>query len=236
MLPQITNFKLGIGIPITWSHVPVPFFLSFILMERPDFELIYPREDRCPLDEVRNNIVREAQGKNCTHLIMMDTDQVYHPKTITRLLSRNLPVVGCKVHRRYPPFDPLMLSGRVNHYRTIEEWQAGEVKDVDATGTGCLLFQMNVFQKIPGPWFRFRKNRNPRTGGTIGEDIHFCSRLRRAGYKIFVDTSVPAGHLSTMIITEDTWKLYRAIKKAKERKGGRPVALTADYEGRSDKI
>jgi hypothetical protein len=44
----------------------------------------------------------------------------------------------------------------------------------------------------------------------------FCSDLREAGHKIFVDTSIKCGHLSTMVITEETHWLYKSLKRKQE--------------------
>jgi len=204
---KVSNFRLGIGLPLSYQNVPSAFFDSFITMEKPAF--VYIRSDKGTIENMRNSIVQDAKESNCTHLLMCDTDQVYHPETITRLLAHDLDVVGCLVYRRYPPFDPLMLRGKINEYQTVKEWEPNTLVEVDATGTGCLLFKMDVFRAMMPPWFRVRTAEN---GKHVGEDIGFCSDLRQAGYKIFVDTSVPAGHLSQMQITEGTWRLFGRLK------------------------
>ena len=209
---KISNIKLGIGIPLNFPMVPGAFFDSFICMEKPPF--VYLRSSAGPIEEMRNNIVRDALQSGCSHVIMMDTDQVYHPETITRLLAHRLPVVGCLVYRRYVPFDPLMLKGSISQYQTISEWEPDSLVEVDATGTGCIMYETSVFRRMPEPWFHFRKTSD---GAPVGEDIGFCSDLRAAGYKIFVDTSIVAGHLSSMQITEGTWKLYRHVKEVEAR-------------------
>ncbi len=206
---KISNFKLGIGVPANFPMLPSAFFDSFILMEKPDY--CYLRSNRANIENMRNELVSEAIKSRCTHLLMLDSDQVYHPKTITRLLSHRLPIVGCLVYRRYPPFDPLMLKGAISRYHTIMEWEPDSLVEVDATGTGCLLFEMDVFRVMPYPWFRFRVGPY---GAPIGEDFGFCADLRENGYKIFVDTSIPVGHLSQMVINEGTWKLYNRMKEA----------------------
>jgi hypothetical protein len=206
---NVTNFRLGIAVPLSFPMIPSPFFDTFITMDKPQF--IYLRSSHAHIDDMRNDLVQQAFMNRCTHLIMCDSDQVYHRKTITRLLSHRLPVVGCLVYRRYPPFDPLMLRGRQGHYTSILEWEPESLVEVDATGTGCLLFDMAVFRKLPFPWFRFRKGAY---GETIGEDFGACIDLKEAGYRIFVDTSIPAGHLSKMEINEGTWKLYNKTKEA----------------------
>ncbi len=212
---KITNFKLAIGFPCTWPFTPFPFFHSFVMMERPEFTPIFATNG--PIDGLRNKIVTDAMGLGVSHLIMMDMDQTYPMDAITKLLAHKLPIVGCKVHRRYPPFDPIMMKGDINTYQAMEDWQDGELVEVDATGSGCLMFDMRIFHEVPGPWFKFRPNPDPDYTGGVGEDIGFCSDLRKAGYKIHVDTSIKCGHLSTMVITEETHWLYKSLKKKQNK-------------------
>jgi len=215
---KISNQHLAIGIPCTFPFIPSSFFYSFVMMEKPAFTFVHA--DNGHIDDLRNNLVDKALEIGATHLLMCDVDQVYHPDTITRLLSHRLPVVGALVHRRYPPFDSLMLKTveideRRNGYVSIDEWKDGELVEVDATGGGCLMFNMEVFRKIPRPWFKTSLNPD---GSVVGEDIGFCQELKKAGYRIFVDTSVPAGHLTTMIVNTATNRLYRACKSEQAAK------------------
>jgi hypothetical protein len=203
---KISNLKLGIGIPNSFPMLPGSFFDSFITMEKPSYT--YLRSSAGPIEAMRNNIVRDAILSGCTHLIMMDTDQVYRVDTIPRLLSHKKDIVGCLVYRRYPPFDPLMMTGKLNAYQRIEQWEPGALVEVDATGTGCLCFKVDVFKKIPPPWFKAWEMPG---GAVVGEDFDFCAKARDAGIKIYVDTGCVAGHLTQMIVDEGTWKLYKHV-------------------------
>mgnify|MGYP001274285429 FL=1 len=211
MIPSVTNRKLAIGLPLSFPMVHAGFLDSMMTLERPDF--IYLRANNGPVDGLRNKLVLDAMTHGCSHLIMMDCDQTYPPDTIPRLLAHNLPVVGCLIFRRYPPFDPLMLRGPVGKYRTIEEWEPGSLVEVDATGTGCLMFDMRLFYDLPQPWFKFRPSPDPESSSMMGEDIGFCYDIKQAGYKIFVDTAVQCGHLSTMEVQEGTWRFYGNLKR-----------------------
>lgn len=210
--PGFPDIRLAIGIPCNFQMVPLAFFESLMLMERPNFELIM--KDAGHIDDMRNDIVKTAQKAGCTHLIMMDTDMIYHPQTITRLLSHDLPIVGALTFRRYPPFDPLMMKSAGAKYQTIQEWKDGDLVEVDATGTGCLMLNMRIFDELPYPWFRMRTNEE---GGVIGEDIGLCKDLKERGYQIFVDTSVPSSHLTTMAVNLQTHLLYKAKAAARLR-------------------
>lgn len=206
---KISNEKLGIGIPCSFPFVPISFVYSLLKMERPSYQLI--TADNGPVDTLRNDIVEKALHIGVTKLIMLDVDMIYHPKTITSLMNRDLPVVGALCFRRYPPFDSIMLKMTDVGYESINEWEDGSLVEVDATGAGCIMYDMSIFRDMPEPWFKFRKN--PENGMVIGEDVGFCQDLKEAGYQIFVDTSVPADHLTTLAVNRNTNKLYERMKE-----------------------
>lgn len=213
---KISNFSLAIGIPCSFPSVPIDFFRSFALMEKPSYTLIIKTNG--PIDTLRNDIIEKAMAERCTHVLMLDIDQVYPVDTIPKLLSHNVSVVNAMVPRRYPPFDPIMLQLTSEGYKPMGygDWEDGELVEVDATGTGCILYNLEVFKKIPYPWFEFKKHAE--SGLVIGEDIGMCQKLQAAGYKIYVDTSVEIGHLSTIVVNKSMHKLWCAMRMAKEEK------------------
>lgn len=221
---KISNQHLAIGVPCTFPFIPSSFFYSFVMMEKPE-SYSFIHADNGPIDTLRNDIVDQALDIGASHLIFMDVDQIYHPKTITSLLAHRLPVVGAAVCRRYPPFDPIILELKNGAYAHKEEWNPDGLVECDATGSGCLMFEMSIFRKMPKPWFRFQKHEA--TGLTIGEDVGFCQDLKAAGYKIFVDCSVHAGHLTTMVINRTTHLLWKSMKE-KQHQENMKMALLND--------
>ena len=212
---NLDSIRLAVGIPCSFPTVPFSFFRSFVMMEKPDYVLI--TKTNGPVDVLRNDIVEKALAEDATHLIFMDVDQIYPVNTINRLLSHNLPIVGASISRRYPPFDKIILrvNKDQNGYDSVEDWEEGSLLECDATGTGCILYDMDVFRKLDQPWFQFIKDEE--TGMTIGEDIYLCQRLKDIGYKIFVDTTVEVGHLAQMVINRKTNLLYRSMKEKHHR-------------------
>lgn len=206
---KISNFSLGIGVPNTWTHVYSAFFDSFIQLERPDFKYLPAKNG--PIDQLRNRIVEQALMQGCSHLWMIDTDQEYPKDALTKMLSHNLPVVHALVPRRYPPFDNLMMKGELNHFTSAGGYTDGSLVEVDACGTGCVLYNVQVFKKIRPPWFEFKANPDKEKGGVVGEDIGFCLKLKKAGYKIYVDTSVKVKHLTTFSVDEAFSTLYQSL-------------------------
>lgn len=209
--------KLAIGFPLVDRNVSFDFMASFITIEKPDYTLLVPKfpvgEFQRDIAAVRNNLVEQALHEGCSHLLMMDTDQVYRtPDMIERMLSHDAPVIGAPVHRRYPPFDAILLRGTVGKYKYIpdSEVYSGDLIDIDATGTGCIMFNMEIFDAIDHPWFEI--GTDPETGNTIGEDIGFCSKVKSAGYDIKADTSIEIGHITQFEVNRNTYEMFCSIK------------------------
>lgn len=205
---KVTNFKLGIGIPLSFPMVHADFFESYALMKKGAHVLLRARDSS--VDVLRNGLVILARKAGCTHLMMLDADMAYQVETIPTLLAHDLPVVGALCFRRCSPFDPLMIQND----KTIRKWNDGELIEVERTGTGCILFSMEVFDKIEQPWFEVEKNEIGLV--TTGEDYIICDKLRKAGYKIYVDTSVIASHLSTIRVDKDWYEFIEVIKTIKK--------------------
>jgi hypothetical protein len=125
------------------------------------------------------------------------------------------------------------MKGKIGNFVSIppEEWGDKELVEVDATGCGCLMFDMEVFKNIPYPWFKFYKDAD--TGSDVGEDIGFCRELKNAGYKIFVDVTVPSDHLTTMAVNMKTHKLYRSMKTIEYQKN-MAMALVGNNPSQDD--
>lgn len=215
--------RLAIGFPLVDDRVPVQFFTSFVCMEKPEeYVFLLPQFAHGPwagsIADARNSLVEQALDEGARYLLMLDTDQVYPPETLTRLLSHGKRVCGVRVHSRWEPFAPVFYRGTVGEYQWIpdEEMYGGGLVEVDATGTGCLLIDMEVFDLLAYPWFQFATNDR---GGPVGEDIYFCSQVREAGVRIFVDTSIEVGHMATVQINRAWHKAWTSInhQKGKEQ-------------------
>ncbi|MFH2076714.1 MAG: hypothetical protein ABIJ57_15450, partial [Pseudomonadota bacterium] len=155
----------------------------------------------------------------CTHILFMDTDQIYlDVDMIQRMLDHKKPIVGAMVHRRYPPFDPLLFRGETGKLYSVPDEEIrpnGEFSDlvsVDRTGSGCILVDTSVFLEISEPWFELRLNPD---GTPVGEDIAFCEKAKASGFEIFVDCSVHIQHLSLMAVDWSAYQLYKKVKSGR---------------------
>jgi len=212
---DLSKIKLGIALPNVQDSYPSQFVDSFCQITKPAHLYLKPSGGG-PIDAVRNDLVQKALMCDCTHIWMTDTDQVYPQGTLMQLLSHDVDIVAAKVHKRYPPYDPILLRGTIDNFDVVpdEEWSklGGQLIEVDATGFGSVLINMEVFEKIERPWFNFDlyNSKEP-----IGEDIGFYTKARAAGYRVFVDCSIKIGHLVRMTITEESYFAYKDVLNGK---------------------
>lgn len=210
--------RLAIGWPLTSPMVHSQFVYSFIAMAKRDYTFLVPRFPG-RIDSVRNDIVTQALDMGVTHLLMTDTDQIYYDTdTIEKLLAHQAPVVMAPVFRRYPPFDPIMFRGSgdvaepVSTAELRDAIEQGATLEIDTTGMGCVLFDMQVFLNIDPPWFSL-----PDWGENgPGEDIYFWQKASRAGYRILADCSIKVDHLTTMGVGYETCMLFNRIMEDKQ--------------------
>ena len=77
----------------------------------------------------------------------------------------------------------------------LDERPDDALVEVDFTGMHCTLIRRDVLERLrPGPWFeRVHPIGGPRGAG---EDYYFCRKAAEAGFGVYVDRSVQAGHLA----------------------------------------
>ena len=219
------DIKLAIALPLTNDREFSQFWDSFIMMEKPE-RFVFLRPDYPGrIDRVRNILVQEAMVRGASHILFMDTDQVYPLDTIPKLFETmemvRSKVVGTVVYRRYAPFDPLVFNIEEGGLTAVdfEKMYLQEHLKVGAVGAGCTLYDLEVFRAIPKPWFEDRSDEfdEEKKKHGPGEDIGFCYKLRDYGFDIWVNTSVDIGHLCMLNVNRGFYKLFRTLQEVVKR-------------------
>jgi hypothetical protein len=155
------------------------------------------------LPDVRTRILGEAVRERCTHLLWLDSDMLFPPDTLHRLLRHNLPIVGANYPRRIFPHLPTA------HYGGDGPANEGVVWSEDKTGTervkhvgfGVCLIDMRLVDQVDPPYFVFAPD-GKHGLTTRGEDVYFCEKLLRdAGVPTHVDhdLSHEIGHIGEQV-------------------------------------
>ncbi|MFO7294000.1 MAG: glycosyltransferase [Acidimicrobiia bacterium] len=170
------------------------------------------------LSASRNKVVRMfLNHTDAEWLWMLDSDMVFPPDTLARLLDvadpEESPIVGGLC------FGQRTTEGRVEYFTTmfsrvdgdiyrLETWPEDTLLTVAATGTACLLVHRSVFEALkelypePLPWFAEEVNEQ---GGLHSEDVTFCFRAAKAGFPVKVHTGVKIGHVKPRVIDDQTY-------------------------------
>lgn len=74
---------------------------------------------------------------------------------------------------------------------------AGQLMPVNGIAMGCALWRMDLFRRVPPPWFVTVQEWTEGTGGrAYTQDLSFCERaVKQHGARFVVDLRVRVGHL-----------------------------------------
>ena len=85
-----------------------------------------------------------------------------------------------------------------NEFETLR--LAGTYREkIHGGGMGCAFINMKVFNKIKYPYYYWKQYEN---GGTLSEDLWFCSQCAKNEIDIYGDTRVGCGHMLRKIQVE----------------------------------
>lgn len=139
---------------------------------------------RTSLIEVgRNAAVDEALKSHATHILFVDSDMVFPPHTLTRLLSHNKPIVGATYCGRRSPrkLNHVNLNGS-----TALEHDSG-VHEVMSLPGGMILIDTDVFRYWTRPWFHVFWETPTKY---VSEDVQFCFEARDRNIKVWLDVDL----------------------------------------------
>jgi hypothetical protein len=70
------------------------------------------------------------------------------------------------------------------------------VQQANGLGMGFNLFKMDIFRKVPYPWFKTLNEYDPMTGSKVyTQDLYFYENAGKLGFKFACDTRVKVGHM-----------------------------------------
>lgn len=137
-------------------------------------------------------------------LWFMDDDHSFPPDLLLKLIERKVDVVAPLYLTRRSPFGPVMAgapfegTSKRPFYRLSP--QLAGLREVDAVGTAGMLIRRHVWEAIDPLWFTLGQIEDGEADG-FAEDLSFCRRVRKAGFKIHVDLDNPMGHRLGAVVT-----------------------------------
>ncbi len=154
----------------------------------------------------RDELAKASLACGADYIFWLDSDMTFDADILKRMLDSyeetGADILSGLYFRRVEPYTPTL-------FETLEfddngaEWT--EFRNVDnnpfevaGCGFGCVLMRTDIFvevQKEFGAMF------TPEKG--LGEDLAFCWRARKLGYKVMCDPRILLGHIGYNIVTKD---------------------------------
>lgn len=151
--------------------------------------------------QARTHLANYAAGNKCDWVLWLDSDHIYKASDVYRLIrrceDRELPMLSATYYIRgkgkqtaHTRFDP-----EKGHFKSDE--LTGDIMETDVIGFGFLVmrwdFLKEMCDKYPKDLFKMDISDN------TTEDVYFCRKVAETGRKIYFDSDVIVGHLTTVI-------------------------------------
>ena len=217
-------YKVQVGIPLK-GHTPARSYHDRMLMwktlgnseasdfythKNPRYVFQFGATAEMFIPYAREQLAEGALESGCDYLFMIDDDMLSPPDLFYRLAVHDKDIVAALAFTRNPDHKPVIyetiegvdpVTAAYGFTRFINNYPRNTLVECDAVGFGAVLIKTDVLRKVKRPWF-FGMERT-------GEDITFCNKAKKAGFGVWMDTSIKLGHLGTpSIITEeysDAW-------------------------------
>lgn len=195
----LTGLMICVGIP-SFGMVSTHFMQARMSQQMP---LVSSAIDKVvlnkPIADARNEIVEFALSQGAEYIYWLDDDVIAPPDAFMKLYRHQKDIInGVYWSKSVPPM-PLMFRGHLSG--PYWDWHVGDLVEIDAAGNGLTLVKTKVYreisQKIGDPWYStnfasFKGVNESPLNNT--EDVYFYWKAKRAGFKIWVDTSIQALH------------------------------------------
>lgn len=169
-----------------------------------DIELKVLMKTSSSLPRVRTDLAQAALEWGAEWMLWLDSDMLFPPDALERLLAFGFEIVGANYPRRMPPHvgtaTAHSASGLVPCETTLAKAQAGQPEPVLTLGFGTLLMNARVFDGLERPWFQIVDDGSD---GFVGEDMHFLHKLSQRGVVPYVDHALSweVGHVGERVFT-----------------------------------
>lgn len=188
-----------IGIP-SFGMVSTYFLQS---RQSQQFPLVSSAVDKVvlnkPIAEARNEIVQYALDQGANYIFWLDDDVIAPPDAFLKMYMSGKDIVNGVYWSKSNPPMPLLFR---NHLEgPYLDWHVGDFIEIDAAGNGLTLVKTDVYRKISetlgGPWYSteytsFKQATQSPSNNT--EDLYFYWKAKKAGFKVWADTSIQAFH------------------------------------------
>lgn len=200
--------KVFIGIPFSHGSTRWETSMSLLalLASQMDKEFVIFPGGGCDIAHARNLMIHEClnhSGKGCSKMLMIDSDIIFTPADIERIVSHDLPVVGGIYPRKNSSNLLWSVNGQVekleNGLWSVEELCTGFMCIQTQFLRGMIASHPETAYEIEDERYRGETGHELFAMGVVNrrrlsEDYYFSQRVRKLGFPVIADPHVRLGH------------------------------------------
>jgi hypothetical protein len=177
-------------------------------------------ENQSLLPLARNTLLNEAYKRKPDDIIWIDTDMVWEPDTLRKLLKHDVDIVGSACRKKIP--DNVQFNFQLFKEKSFEPDEKGLI-EVRRLGTGFLRMSRKAYTHL---WENDKKYEVQGVMGSnvfeigiwqgrelLSEDFIVCEKLIQHGFKIFMDPELTVGHIGTFNYWADAKDFFKKLKE-----------------------
>lgn len=154
------------------------------------------------ISRARNKVLELFLGTDCDHLLFTDSDMVWEPEATSRLLEVNAPIVSAAYYGKGSGGEVFPVASLKDDrgLARLNEFPDTGVFEVFGVGMGFCLIKREVVEALTPikklwPYAEIEYGRE-----ALGEDVTFCMRAAKKGFKSYLDPRVRVGHTKQVVI------------------------------------
>lgn len=157
----------------------------------------------------RNMLCKEAIETGADRILFLDSDMVFGHDLMEKMEAdmdvHNLDFVSALCFRRVPPITPLIYKKLEMEHAKNEiylDYPENALFPIAGAGFGATMISTRLIKDIVNtygaPFMPYP--------GELGEDLAFCYRANKLGYKMYCDSRLSLGHIGDFIYGEQLFK------------------------------
>jgi hypothetical protein len=136
----------------------------------------------------RESLIKQAIEVGSEWVLWLDSDMMFPPSVLMRLLAHNEDLVGCNYMKRSYPFKTVAFTDTSDWENWIPIQYSNELVEAEAVGMGCFLMRTKLFKELQKPYFEYTYQ--PKTEDWGGEDFTLFKKFNKLGHKLKIDMNL----------------------------------------------
>jgi len=146
----------------------------------------------------RNHLIDDGTGEILpfNYFFFLDSDIIGDIDDIIRLLEINSDITVAPYKQHGSDMYQTYMNDEDGNFIGQFKSTATGIREVGSSGTGFMLIKRKVFEKLKYEPFFF----NPinKSKNILGEDIYFCTKARKQGFRVVCDFDIKLEHNDRM--------------------------------------